>query len=503
MRDELLRDLGYDAAGRVFETVAPRGAGLGVFTTSGERLASAGAPAEFELEALICNRVAKPEFAPGSHAIGERGVIAAHRVGPHEHAERAWLVAWAGDGDAEHPDWKRVVETLPRVAEMLGREYALAKELSGAVHELAERYEELNVVYRIEREARGQQDHIVAIRGMLDGFVRHLRIAIGVVIARSAGSVLTSRGSDRPIANVDLVMTELRGRIWRFLEASGKPLVINDADDARRSYLLTNLPFKLLALPNPGCRGTDGGLLLLRHLDDPDFSNSDQNLARVFFGQATLMSWNQSLVGRMRTFTRQIASSLVEAVEAKDPYTRGHSERVETIVRGLSLATGLPAEQRGDLLWGALLHDIGKIGIPDAILMKPGRLTDDEYTFIKTHPNRSFEILGHIEELGPAALDAARFHQERFDGSGYPFGLAREEIPLAARITSVADTYDAVTSSRSYRPACSHGEGMEIVRASAGSQLDPTLVAEFSRLASEDEEWLNAIRPKRDSLDHG
>ena len=503
MRDELLRDLGYDTAARVFEAVAPRGAGLGVFTTSGERLASAGAPAEHELEASIRRRLAHPEFTPGSLAIGDRGAIAAHRVGPHEHAERAWIVAWPGEGDAEHPDWKRVVETLPRIAEMLGREYALAKELSGAVRELAERYEELNVVYRIEREVRGQRDHAVAIRGMLDGFVRHLGIAVGMVIAKSSGIVLTSRGNERPIANVDLVMTELRGRIWRFLEASGKPLVINDADDERRSYLLTNLPFKLLALPNPGCSETDGALLLLRHLEDSDFTNSDQNLARVFFGQAMMMSWNQSLVGRMERFTRQIAASLVEAVEAKDPYTRGHSERVETIVHGLTRTIGFPEEQRRDLLWGALLHDIGKIGIPDAILMKPGRLTDDEYTFIKTHPNRSFEILGHIEELGPAALDAARFHQERFDGSGYPFGLAREEIPLAARITSVADTYDAVTSSRSYRPARSHVEGIEIVRASAGSQLDPTIVAEFCRLAVEDEQWLNAIRPQRDSLDHG
>jgi hypothetical protein len=495
MPDESLRDLGYGAAARVFEAVAPRGAGLGVFAASGERLACSGVAIDFELEAELLRAISRDEFAPGSQRVGERGALVAHRIGDAGQA-RAWIVAWPGTCEPEHPDWKRVVDTVPRIAEMLSREYALAQELAGAVHELADRYEELNVVYRIERETRGRRDHVTALRAMLEGFVGHLRIAVGMLVTRDA--VLVSRGTQRPIANIDLVLSELRGRIRRFLEASGKPLVINGADDERRAFLLTNLPFKLLAIPGAGCREADGGLLLLRHLEEPDFSNSDRSLARVFYGQAAVMSWNQSLVGRMQNFTRQIASSLVEAVEAKDPYTRGHSERVETIVRGLQESVGFPEEQRSDLLWGALLHDIGKIGIPDAILMKPGRLTEDEYTFIKTHPNRSFEILRHIGELGPAALDAARFHQEHYDGSGYPFGLLREEIPLAARITSVADTYDAVTSSRSYRPARSHQEALAVVRGAAGSQLDPIVVEAFCRLAEGDERWLDAVRPQRD-----
>jgi hypothetical protein len=495
MTDDILRDLGYDAAARVFEAVAPRDVGLGVFAASGERLTHAGAALDYELGAELQRAVSREGFAPGCHCVGERAALVAHRIGAGGEAA-AWVVAWADGYEPDRPDWKRVVETVPRIAEMLSREYALAKELAGAVHELADRYEELNVVYRIERETRGKRDHIAALNAMLSGFVSHLHIAVGLLV--TSGAVLVSRGTHRPIANIDLVLSELRGRIQRFLEASGKPLVINAVDDDRRAYLLTNLPFKLLAIPSGGCRETDGGLLLLRHLDEPDFTNSDQSLARVFCGQASFMSWNQSLVSRMQNFTRQIASSLVEAVEAKDPYTRGHSERVETIVRGLLDSVGFPEEQRSDLLWGALLHDIGKIGIPDAILMKPTRLNEDEYTFIKTHPNRSFEILRHIGELGPAALDAARFHQERFDGSGYPFGLAREEIPLAARITSVADTYDAVTSSRSYRPAGSHDEGVAIVRAAAGSQLDPVIVAAFCRLAEQNERWLYAIRPQRD-----
>ena len=152
-------------------------------------------------------------------------------------------------------------------------------------------------------------------------------------------------------------------------------------------------------------------------------------------------------------------------------------------------------DEFADLLWGALLHDIGKIGIPDAILMKPAALTDDEYTFIKTHPGRSYDILQHIEQLGPSALDAARFHQERFDGNGYPFGLTGTEIPLVARVVAVADTYDAVTSSRSYRPARSHEDAIEVIRTVSGTQLDPELAQMFLRLVEQDEGWLSTIRP--------
>ena len=135
--------------------------------------------------------------------------------------------------------------------------------------------------------------------------------------------------------------------------------------------------------------------------------------------------------------------------------------------------------------------------------MKPGRLTADEYTFIKTHPNRSFEIMQHIEALGPAALDAARYHQERFDGAGYPFGLAGAEIPLAARIVAVADTYDAVTSSRSYRAASSHEQALEIIEGASGTQLDPELVSAFFDRVESNAHWLAEIRPDPSLISDG
>ncbi len=506
MPDPAVLDLGYETAGEILASVALGGVGFGAADLGGELFWTHSQQPDRETRRALRDLLSRTGTEGSVEEIGDRGGLVVHPIHDVSEDPRAWLVAWTdepiGEG-SESREWKRVRETLPRVAAMLGSECRLAVELSGAVRELGERYEELNVVFRMERESRGADPRDEVVQSMLTEFLAHLRIDVGLFVAASCQKSLSGRGTERTIPNLDLVLTELRGTIWRFLSASRKPLVMNEPGDERRGYLLTNLPFKLLAIPADGCEEPEGGLLLLRHLDEPDFTNSDMSLARVFFGQAMVLMRNQALLERMERFTRQIASSLVETVEAKDPYTRGHSERVERITAGLGDEVGVPPSERADLLWGALLHDIGKIGIPDAILMKPGRLTDDEYTFIKTHPTRSYEILRHIEQLGPAALDAARYHQERFDGQGYPFGLAGVEIPLVARVVSVADTYDAVTSSRSYRAASTHEEALEIVRGCAGSQLDPEIVSLFLLRVEQDEEWLNAIRPSPHTEEDG
>ncbi len=500
MTDSLALDLGYETAGRILDSVAGPGMGFVATDLAGEILWRS--ECEFDLRAMrqLQERITHGIAVGGERLdLGERGQLIVSPICKTTGSPLAWLVAWSGENSvsddlAASLEWKRVGETLPRVTDMLTRECKLAAELSGAVIELGDRYEELNIVFQMERDARSSDPHEQIVQSMLDGFLAHLSVDVGMLKAVGFGKSLSGRGTKRPIANLDLVLTELQGKVWRFIAASKQPLVMNDVDDERRGYLLTNLPFKLMAIPNDTCGEPDGGLLLLRHLDEPDFTNSDMSLARVFFGQAMILLRNQALLSKMERFTRQIASSLVETVEAKDPYTRGHSERVERITAGLGRATDVREEDYNDLLWGALLHDIGKIGVPDAILMKPGRLTADEYTFIKTHPNRSYEILKHVEQLGPAALDGARYHQEKFDGSGYPFGLAGSEIPQVARIVAVADTYDAVTSSRSYRPARSHEDAMAVIRDVSGSQLDPDLVREFVNLVEQDEEWLNEIR---------
>ena len=145
------------------------------------------------------------------------------------------------------------------------------------------------------------------------------------------------------------------------------------------------------------------------------------------------------------------------------------------------------------------MHDVGKIGIPDAILCKPARLTKDEYTFIMVHPERSYEILRHIDQL-KNAVHGARHHQEMWDGTGYPHRLKGDRIPLHARIMAVADTYDSITSSRAYRAGRSHEVAMAEIARVSGTQLDPSMVEIFARLCATDPEpeWLARFNIRRE-----
>jgi ribonuclease P protein subunit RPR2 len=173
--------------------------------------------------------------------------------------------------------------------------------------------------------------------------------------------------------------------------------------------------------------------------------------------------------------------ALSNAVEARDAYTGKHAERVAAYGIEIARAFGLPRPEAPELEFGFLLHDIGKLAIPDAILYKPGGLTDEERALMARHPAIGSEIVGEIEFLSEAAR-VVRSHHERWDGTGYPDGLAGEQIPLAARVFAVADVLDALTSDRPYRPASSLREAREMISAEAGSHFDPRVVAAFNSI---------------------
>jgi putative two-component system response regulator len=174
-----------------------------------------------------------------------------------------------------------------------------------------------------------------------------------------------------------------------------------------------------------------------------------------------------------------VVFAFAAAVDAKCPYTRGHSERVTQYALRLAERTGLPAYDREVLRRGAQLHDLGKIGIPDAILNKAGPLTAAEYEVVKKHPEQGERILQSLRSLR-ASLPLVRSHHERLDGRGYPDGLRGDAIALPVRILSVADVYDALTSVRPYRAAMPHDQALAVLRANAfDGGLDPELVHIF------------------------
>ena len=173
-----------------------------------------------------------------------------------------------------------------------------------------------------------------------------------------------------------------------------------------------------------------------------------------------------------------IAKALIYALEIKDPYTSGHSYRVFKISKELGKMFDLPENEQFNLEGGALLHDIGKIGIKDDVLFKPSSLTFDEYSIMKTHVILGANIVSQVPDL-KRCLEPILFHHERIDGKGYPHGISGKEIPMIAKITSVADAYDAMTTNRVYMPARSPEAGLEEVIRFSGTQFEPEVVEAF------------------------
>jgi len=178
---------------------------------------------------------------------------------------------------------------------------------------------------------------------------------------------------------------------------------------------------------------------------------------------------------REKELTEKIVKSLVRGIEIRDSYTRGHSERVAFFAKKIAQEMGLSEKEVEAIYIAGLLHDIGKIGIPDSILLKPGRLTEEEYEIIKLHPILSHELLKHIDVL-KNSLPGIKYHHERWNGSGYPEGLKEKEIPLQARILAVADSFDAMTSDRIYRKGIPKQEAIKELRKLAGKYYDPEVV---------------------------
>ena len=184
----------------------------------------------------------------------------------------------------------------------------------------------------------------------------------------------------------------------------------------------------------------------------------------------------------------QIVEALAASVDAKDRYTHGHSSRVAAYAREIARRAGFSQSRQDSIYMMGLLHDVGKIGIQDAIINKNGKLNDEEYAQIKTHPMVGFNILKKITDY-PELMIGARYHHERYDGRGYPDGLAGEAIPEVARIIAVADTYDAMTSNRSYRSQMPQAKVRAEIERCRSSQFDPVFADIMLAMIDEDKDY--------------
>ena len=192
-----------------------------------------------------------------------------------------------------------------------------------------------------------------------------------------------------------------------------------------------------------------------------------------------------------------VVESLADAIDAKDTYTNGHSGRVAVYSKKIAARYGYDEKRQEKIFMMGLLHDVGKIGVPDEVINKSGRLTDEEFACIKKHPAIGGKILSNIKEM-PELAAGAKWHHERYDGRGYPQGLAGENIPEEARIITVADAYDAMTSNRSYRGALPQETVRGEIEKGKGSQFDPKFADIMLGMIDDDKDYLMRDKPNNE-----
>jgi HD-GYP domain-containing protein (c-di-GMP phosphodiesterase class II) len=363
------------------------------------------------------------------------------------------------------PWTRRTSERLKALVHALGVSESERLASAEAGVQLSAAWEELHLLHSISSEmalgaspARFVENLLVEVRGTIGCRWTALRVfgPAAQLLGVSSGGILAD-GIDPATARR---LLDSAGNVARS-SVVGEDLVISavrrDGD-----------PLGMLAA---GDRDTSGGAM----------SSFERTLVETAASHLAVFLDNARLYRDLDAMFVGALSALVSAIEAKDPYTRGHSQRVALVSRDLAVEAGLPEATVKQIHIAGLVHDIGKIGVPEIVLRKQGRLDDAEFELIKQHPETGWRILRDIPQFAPI-LDGVRFHHERFDGHGYPHGLAGEEIPLSARIIAIADTFDAMSSNRTYRTARTRHEVLEEMARLGGTQFDPALLEHFLHL---------------------
>jgi len=261
--------------------------------------------------------------------------------------------------------------------------------------------------------------------------------------------------------------------------------------DEMKSFLRQSGLASVVALPFVSKDRITGILILCKKHGSASYNQSDLELTSVLCGQATIAIENAKLFGLIETKNRELedfyfetVNALAQAIEVKDVYTGGHGDRLVDFAISIAKRLNVSDEERIWLKYAAALHDIGKIGVKEAILTKPGKLTPEEYEEMKTHPAKGAEILKEVKFLAPV-VPIVYHHQERYDGKGYPTGLSGQQIPIGSRIVAVLDAFDAMTTNRPYRKGLPTEVAIDELRRHSGVQFDPQVVEAFIQAISE------------------
>jgi HD-GYP domain-containing protein (c-di-GMP phosphodiesterase class II) len=375
---------------------------------------------------------------------------------------------------------KAVISLVQEVLQLLSDRDASEQELDDLARELSIRYEELNFFYKIGGKIGATDD----LKETLLYMMRKTTELIGAdCVAVYIPSKDIFENFDTPFEKAaSEPITQVLRSVTSDLLAKFQSGVdyLSDGDLVSYSFLnpLLKKYKRLLIIPISFDENKDGIFFLGKIAPDETFSICDKRLVGVVADMIAIKITNTELFQHLNEFLLNLMKSFMKTIEEKDSYTYGHSERVNEYALKIGRVLDFNEQELTQLNFVSILHDIGKIGIPEEILNKPGQLTDDEFEKIKQHPEKGCTILEPIQQL-KTLLPVILHHHERPDGKGYPQGLSGSEIPLFAKIIAVADTFDAMTSDRAYRKAKKLDAVVQELLDVRGTQLDPEITNLF------------------------
>lgn len=381
-------------------------------------------------------------------------------------------------------DTAAIANVVSQMFDDMQSAYLSGSELASVTEQLTVVYEEINLLYKISSGMRFTQKPKVFLENVCHQLMEignFRTVAVALAHREDDSSMPIVGEMEVAVGNCPLQGHELINALHAPIHESlmvGEPQVHNDLTAYADWTRLRTAMQRFVCVPLIRDKRQLGVLLAIDKNDHSEFTSIDLKLLNNVSSQCSIFMENVSLYQDMQGLFMGVLHALTRSIDAKDAYTRGHSQRVAELSRALAQKVGLPEDQCERIYLSGLLHDVGKIGVPEAVLTKPGRLTDAEFDAIKKHPVIGAQILGNIKQLQDI-IPGVLYHHERWDGRGYPYNLTGENIPLMGRIICVADSFDAMSSTRTYRPALPMETVLNEIIRCAGQQFDPALAKAF------------------------
>jgi len=367
-----------------------------------------------------------------------------------------------------------------------------------ALRGLKQRYDRLLYLHQSGQSLRSTLDLTLVLEELAReaAISSHAELAVATIVEEQTDDLIVQASYDRKADSASQHHRKVEEWYMRRCAATGEMV---EAEQGVLPYAALlgyepkrQGPVALLCAPLLGRERPIGVVMVVRSLAKGKFTRADVQMVKEMASQAATAVEQAALFAKMRKYADQVELSydttlrvLITALDQKDSATHGHSERVSRLAVTLAREMGVPEDELVDIERGALLHDVGKIGVPDDVLRKPEDLNESEWEAMRKHPLLAGLMVSKVEFL-EGALPILLYHHERYDGGGYPFGLEGKNIPIEARIFAVVDSYDAMTSDRPYREAMPHLVALGEIQRNAGIQFDPEVVVAFTRIMERD-----------------